>query len=122
MGIRKLLLKEISRHVRRVRLAQVAVELRQEWLRARRRRIVGRALACCGRLHQAADVIAASQQQRHHRIVDGRGRTVRTVGSAPRGAGETPLLVRTDGLAPGLYFVVAEAGALRSIQPLTVAR
>lgn len=56
------------------------------------------------------------------RIVDGRGRTVRTVGSAPRGAGETPLLVRTDGLAPGLYFVVAEAGALRSIQPLTVAR
>ena len=56
------------------------------------------------------------------RIVDGRGRTVRTVGSAPRGAGETQLVVRTDGLAPGLYFVVAEAGALRSVQPLTVAR
>lgn len=56
------------------------------------------------------------------RIVDGRGRTVRTVASAPRGAGETAVLVPTDGLAPGLYFVVAEAGALRAVQPLTVAR
>lgn len=56
------------------------------------------------------------------RIVDGRGRTVRTVADAPQTAGETAVMVRTDGLAPGLYFVVAEAGALRSIQPLTVAR
>ncbi len=56
------------------------------------------------------------------RIVDGRGRTVRTVAAAPRAAGETTVLVRTDGLAPGLYFVIAETGALRSVQPLTVAR
>ena len=65
-------------------------------------------------LAEAADVTV--------RIVDGRGRTVRTVADAPRAAGETAVMVPTDGLAPGLYFVVAEAGALRSVQPLTVAR
>ena len=56
------------------------------------------------------------------RIVDGRGRTVRTLPPAPRAAGETALMVPTDGLAPGLYFVVAEAGARRAVQPVTVAR
>ncbi len=65
-------------------------------------------------LAEAADVTV--------RIVDGRGRTVRTVAHAPRTAGETAVMVPTDGLASGLYFVVAEAGALRSTQPLTVAR
>ncbi|HEX9951533.1 MAG TPA: choice-of-anchor V domain-containing protein [Rubricoccaceae bacterium] len=56
------------------------------------------------------------------RLVDGRGRTVRVVADERRAAGANTLLVRTDGLAPGLYFVVAEAGALRDVQPVSVAR
>ncbi len=56
------------------------------------------------------------------RILDAQGRTVRTVATAPRAAGASDLVVRTDGLAPGLYFVVAEAGGRRAVQPLSVAR
>lgn len=56
------------------------------------------------------------------RIIDTQGRTVRTVATAPRSAGDSDLMVRTDGLAPGLYFVVAEAGGRRAVQPLSVAR
>ena len=58
----------------------------------------------------------------HVRLVDGRGRTVRVVAEERRAAGANTLLVRTDGLAPGLYFVVAEAGARRAVQPVSVAR
>ena len=56
------------------------------------------------------------------RLVDGRGRTVRTVAAGRRAAGEALVVVRTDGLAPGLYFVVAEAAAARAVQPLSVVR
>jgi hypothetical protein len=56
------------------------------------------------------------------RLVDGRGRTLRVIADTRQGAGETALLVQTAGLAPGLYFVVAEAGALRDVQPISVAR
>lgn len=56
------------------------------------------------------------------RVVDGQGRTVRTVPTTPRTAGESDVMVSTDGLAPGLYFVVAEAGGRRAVQPLSVAR
>ncbi len=56
------------------------------------------------------------------RILDGQGRTVRTIETAPRGAGESDLVVRTDGLAPGLYFVTVDAGGRRAVQPLSVAR
>ncbi len=56
------------------------------------------------------------------RILDGQGRTVRTVETAPRPAGESDLVVRTNGLAPGLYFVAVDAGGRRAVQPLSVAR
>ena len=56
------------------------------------------------------------------RLVDGRGRTVRTVAAGRRAAGEALVVVRTDGLAPGLYFVVAEAPSGRAVQPLSVVR
>ena len=56
------------------------------------------------------------------RIVDGRGRTVRRVVEGRRPAGESTVTIRTAGLAPGLYFVVAEAGAERAVQPISVLR
>lgn len=56
------------------------------------------------------------------RIVDGRGRTVRRVADERRPAGESAVVVRTAGLAPGLYFVVAETASGRSVQPLSVVR
>ncbi|HEX8385874.1 MAG TPA: choice-of-anchor V domain-containing protein [Rubricoccaceae bacterium] len=56
------------------------------------------------------------------RIVDGRGRTVRRIADGRRVAGESVVTVRTAGLAPGLYFVVAEAGAGRAVQPISVLR
>ena len=56
------------------------------------------------------------------RVVDGRGRTVRRVADGVRAAGESSVLVATDGLAPGLYFVVVEAAGGQAVQPLTVVR
>lgn len=56
------------------------------------------------------------------RLVDGRGRTVRRVVDERRGAGESHIVVQTDGLAPGLYFVVAEALGRKTVQPVSVVR
>lgn len=58
------------------------------------------------------------------RLVDGRGRTVWTQADEHRGAGENRVVVPTDGLAPGLYFVVAERadGGERTVRPLSVVR
>ena len=55
-------------------------------------------------------------------IVDGRGRTVREIARAPRAAGEHPVVLPTDGLSPGTYFVVAEVDGVRRTQPLVVVR
>lgn len=56
------------------------------------------------------------------RLVDGRGRTVRRVLDERRAGGASDVLVRTDELAPGLYFVVAEAAGRRTVQPVSVVR
>ena len=55
-------------------------------------------------------------------IVDGRGRTVRTQPVVRLGAGAHTLHLATAGLAPGTYFVVAEADGVRQTQPVVVAR
>ena len=57
-------------------------------------------------------------------LVDGRGRTVWTQADLHRGAGENRVVVPTAGLAPGLYFVVAERvdGGDRTVRPLSVVR
>ena len=52
------------------------------------------------------------------RLVDGRGRTVREVGTVRGGA----VVVPTAGLAPGAYFVVADGPGGRRVRPLAVAR
>lgn len=52
------------------------------------------------------------------RLVDGRGRVVRDLGTSRAGA----LTVSTAGLAPGLYFVVASGPGGRRTQPLVIAR
>ena len=56
------------------------------------------------------------------RLVDGLGRTVRTVAHASRGAGDTPVTVPTDGLAAGTYFVVVDGPGGRRAVPLAVSR
>ena len=56
------------------------------------------------------------------RVVDGLGRTVRTVAQAARAAGDTPVTVPTAGLAAGTYFVVVEGPGGRRAVPLAVAR
>ena len=56
------------------------------------------------------------------RIVDGRGRTVRTLTTERWGAGAHTLRLDAAGLAPGTYFVVVEADGARQTQPLVVAR
>jgi flagellar hook assembly protein FlgD len=55
-------------------------------------------------------------------IVDGRGRTVRTLPTQRLGAGAHSLRLPSAGLAPGTYFVVAEAAGGRRTQPFVVAR
>ena len=56
------------------------------------------------------------------RVVDGRGREVRTLAAERRAAGAHVLRVPTAGLAPGTYFVVVEADGARRTQPMVVAR
>lgn len=56
------------------------------------------------------------------RLVDGRGRTVRVAADGHLGAGERDVTVRTAGLAPGLYVVVAEAGGRHVARPVVVVR
>lgn len=53
-------------------------------------------------------------------IVDALGRTVATLADGTLGAGEHSFAA--DGLAPGVYAVVAEAGDARSVARLTVVR
>ncbi len=55
-------------------------------------------------------------------IVDGRGRTVRTLPTQRLGAGAHALRLPAAGLAPGTYFVVVEAAGGRQTQPFVVAR
>lgn len=56
------------------------------------------------------------------RVVDGRGRTVRRVLDERLGDGARDVVIRTDDLAPGLYFIVAEAAGRTSVQPVSVVR
>ena len=56
------------------------------------------------------------------RLVDGRGREVRPFADRSWAPGTHTLTVPVDGLAPGLYFVVARSAAGTRTQPLVVAR
>ena len=56
------------------------------------------------------------------RLVDGRGRLVRHTTTSEWAPGAHPVDVPTQGLAPGLYFVVAEGRSGTRTQPLVVAR
>ena len=55
-------------------------------------------------------------------LVDGVGRTVRRLAEADRAAGDSPLDVSTEGLAPGIYLVVVDGPGGRRTQPVIVAR
>lgn len=55
------------------------------------------------------------------RIVDGRGRTIRTLAPARVEAGTHVVRVSAAGLRPGVYFVIAEASGATQSQPLIVA-
>lgn len=56
------------------------------------------------------------------RLVDGLGRLVRRVAEGEWTAGAHPIVVPVEGLAPGLYFVVAEGERGARTQPLSVVR
>lgn len=55
-------------------------------------------------------------------VVDGLGRRVRRVAAGARSAGTHRIEVDVAGLAPGLYFLVADGPGGRRTQPLAVAR
>ena len=55
-------------------------------------------------------------------LVDGRGRTVRTLIRGTRAAGSYPLAVEASGLAPGTYFLVADTPEGRRTRPVVIAR
>lgn len=55
-------------------------------------------------------------------VVDGLGRHLRTAASGPRGTGRHEVEVDVEGLAPGLYFVVADGPGGRRTQPISVAQ
>lgn len=56
------------------------------------------------------------------RVMDGRGRTVRSVASGARAAGASTVRLDVGGLAPGLYFLVAETESGRRTRTLNVVR
>ncbi len=56
------------------------------------------------------------------RLVDGRGRAVRPLVAGAWSAGVHDLALRLGGLAPGLYFIVAEGAGGTRTQPLVVVR
>ena len=72
------------------------------------------------RAHVTVDMAAAGDLSLA--VVDGLGRQVRDVASGPRGLGRHRLAVDAVGLAPGLYFLVAEGPGGRRTQPMVVAR
>ena len=55
-------------------------------------------------------------------LVNGLGRTIRSLTEADRAAGASGLTVPTRGLAPGTYFVVVDGPGGRRTQPLVVSR
>ena len=55
------------------------------------------------------------------RLVDGLGRTVRTLAEV-EGAGPLPVRLETAGMAPGPYFVVVDGPGGRRVQPFVVVR
>ena len=56
------------------------------------------------------------------RLVDSRGRTVRSFAPEARPAGEAPLAIDASGLASGAYFLVVETAAGRRTARVIVAR
>ena len=69
-----------------------------------------------------AELTLAEPMHVETRLVDGRGRVVRQLESGSRSAGASSVRVDVRGLAPGLYFLVADTEGGRRTQTLNVVR
>ena len=69
-----------------------------------------------------AEVELATPRDVAVRLLDGRGRVVRTLATGPRARGTTVVEVDVRGLAPGTYFLVAETAQGRRTTALNVVR